>query len=195
MYHICIYVYHICIVYVYVYTHVCVWCIYHIYTHTHTYSQNPWNEEEIKYWPQHEWHRGCWSAGEVAKDTLLPCPPWLVGKQGSRDKICILNGESPWVKTWCSAGKWDSGQSDTGVRALRAGGDWSRWNLQCCSEIGYTLYPTKKKRERWERTPKRVLNKWYASSEKHHLKITFRACLSLLFLRSQGRDWTTPGAD
>ena len=39
---------------------------------------------------------------------------------------------------------------------------------------------------------KRVLNKWHASSKKHHLKITLRACLSLLFLRSQGRDWTTP---
>lgn len=173
----------------------CVYDAYIIYIYTYIVKIHGMRKKQ-NIGMQHKWHRGRWSAGEVAEDTLLPCLPWLVGKQGSRDKICILNGGSPWEKTWCSAGKWDSGQSDTGVHALRAGGDWSRWNLQCCSEIGYTLYPKKKKKKkRWERTPKRVLNKWHASSKKHHFKIILRACLSLLFLRSQGTDWTMPGGD
>ena len=37
---------YICVSYVYIY----IYDAYVIYIYIHIYSQNPWNEEEIKYW-------------------------------------------------------------------------------------------------------------------------------------------------
>lgn len=107
------------------------------------YNPNPFNEEGIKYGTRHKWHHKGWCAGKVNDDILLPCLPWSVGKQGSRDRIYSLNGGSPSEKTWCSDETQGSGQNDTGARVLRAGGDWSRWNLQCCNGIVCTLHPKK----------------------------------------------------
>lgn len=106
---------YICIIYVYMYTCVYMMHISYIYTYI---VQNPWNEEEAKYWhatQMTQWTLICRRSG-WGQLYLAFLDLWVNRVVETR---FVSKRRSPWEKTWCSAGKWDSGQSDTGVHALR----------------------------------------------------------------------------